>query len=195
MLPRRFALIRHIDYTGVSGLGVVAYGVAFSDGHVVLRWCSSFPATSVWNSLDDLLAIHGHGEGTSIQWIDTPLRDLEDLPETSRVGRRARRRAAARASSSAVGTPAPSGPPAGPATTPDAEPPDPPDPLDPPEPAGSPAPPEEKRVSTAAAVDDTEVRASRNGFTRPSDAALEAPVPRPRAPGRHRRTSRVEPSR
>ena len=34
MLPRRFALVRHVDYTGVSGIGVVAYGVQFGDGHV-----------------------------------------------------------------------------------------------------------------------------------------------------------------
>jgi hypothetical protein len=41
VLPRRFALIRHVDYTGVSGIGVVAYGVTFADGQVVLRWCSN----------------------------------------------------------------------------------------------------------------------------------------------------------
>lgn len=101
VLPRRFALVRHIDYTGVSGIGVVAYGIAFSDGHVALRWCSIHPATSLWESLEHMLAVHGHGEATSIQWIDAPLRDLEELPGTSGTGRRARRRAAVRASQSA----------------------------------------------------------------------------------------------
>jgi hypothetical protein len=90
VLPRRFALIRHIDYTGVSGVGVVAYGVAFADGQVVLRWCSTHPATSMWNSIDDMLAIHGHGEATSVEWIDAPYGDLEELPPT--VGTRGRRR-------------------------------------------------------------------------------------------------------
>ncbi len=89
MLPRRFALIRHVDYSGVSGIGVVAYGVAFADGHVVLRWCSSHPATSVWASIDDLLAVHGHGQATSIEWIDAPHGDLEGLPAPG-GGRRAR---------------------------------------------------------------------------------------------------------
>jgi hypothetical protein len=93
VLPRRFALVRQVDYTGVSGVGVVAFGMVFSDGHVVLRWCSSHPATSTWASLEDMLAIHGHGEAMSIQWIDAPARELEEVPGASRMGRRARRRA------------------------------------------------------------------------------------------------------
>lgn len=102
MLPRRFALMRHVDYTGVSGIGVVAYGVAFGDGHIALRWCSSNPATSVWGSMDDLLAVHGHGQATSVEWIDAPHGDLEDLP-TSGGGRRAR--PAAEAKPAAGGAP------------------------------------------------------------------------------------------
>lgn len=91
MLPRRFALVRHVDYTGVSGVGVVAYGVAFGDGHIALRWCSSHPATSIWTSMEDLLAVHGHGQATSVEWIDAPYGDLEDLPAPD-AGRRARSR-------------------------------------------------------------------------------------------------------
>jgi hypothetical protein len=71
LLPRRFALVRHVDYTGVSGIGVVAYGVQFGDGHVVLRWRSRHPSTISWASLDDLLTVHGHGDGTTVQWIDS----------------------------------------------------------------------------------------------------------------------------
>jgi hypothetical protein len=94
MLPRRFALVRQVDYTGVSGVGVVAFGIAFSDGHVVLRWCTAHPATSSWSSLDDMLAVHAHGEGTSIQWIDAPSTELADFPAAPGPGRRARREAA-----------------------------------------------------------------------------------------------------
>lgn len=89
MLPRRFALVRHVDYTGVSGVGVVAHGVAFADGHIALRWCSEHPATSIWGSMDDLLAVHGHGQATSVEWIDAPHGELEDLPARG-AGRRAR---------------------------------------------------------------------------------------------------------
>ncbi|MBB5786583.1 hypothetical protein [Jiangella mangrovi] len=91
MLPRRFALVRHVDYTGVSGVGVVAYGVVFADGHVALRWASTHPATSLWSSIDDLVAVHGHGEATSIEWLD-PATDPFAQPAASRgAGRRARR--------------------------------------------------------------------------------------------------------
>lgn len=91
MLPRRFALVRHVDYTGVSGVGVVAYGVVFADGHVALRWASTHPATSLWGSIDDLVAVHGHGEATSIEWLD-PVTDPFAAPAASRgAGRRARR--------------------------------------------------------------------------------------------------------
>jgi hypothetical protein len=65
-------------------VGVVAFGIAFSDGHVVLRWCSSHPATSTWGSLEDMLAVHGRGEATSIQWIDAPATELEDAPGVGR---------------------------------------------------------------------------------------------------------------
>lgn len=95
VFPRRFALVRHVDYTGVSGVGVVAYGVRFADGHVVLRWCTEHPATSMWDSLDDLVAVHGHGDGTSVQWIDQPDDKLQHVaeavqPHRPRRGRRAR---------------------------------------------------------------------------------------------------------
>jgi prepilin-type processing-associated H-X9-DG protein len=94
VLPRRFALVRQVDYTGVSGVGVVAFGIAFADGHVALRWCSTHPATSTWSSLDDMLAVHGPGQGASIQWIDAPSTELEDMTVAPGTGRRARRRAA-----------------------------------------------------------------------------------------------------
>lgn len=92
MVPRRFALVRRVDDTGVSGVCVVAFGIAFSDGHVVLRWCSAHPATSTWGSLDDMLAVHGNAD-TGIQWIDASSAELGDLAIASRQGRRARRRA------------------------------------------------------------------------------------------------------
>jgi hypothetical protein len=121
VLPRRFALVRHIDYTGVSGVGVVAYGVAFADGQIVLRWCSKHPATSMWTSVDDLLAVHGHGDTTTVEWIDAPHGDIEEVPSTSGSGRRGRRRAER--------TPEPAGQPAGPPSRspdPPTQPPEPP---------------------------------------------------------------------
>lgn len=124
--------MRHVDYTGVSGIGIVAYGVAFADGQIVLRWCSTHPATSLWSSIDDLLAVHGHGEATSIEWIDAPHGEMGDVPPPQRAGRRAKRRAEETeeepvGSNDAAPTPAPAAPEADtsehPAAAPAAEPP------------------------------------------------------------------------
>ena len=46
-------------------------GVVFSDGTVCLRWLTEYSSHSVWSSLEDMLAVHGHPEyGTEIEWID-----------------------------------------------------------------------------------------------------------------------------
>lgn len=67
---RRFVLVRYEDPSGVSGVGVVAEGTAFTDGTVALQWCGSAPAISIWPSTDAMLEVHGHGRRTVIQWID-----------------------------------------------------------------------------------------------------------------------------
>lgn len=69
--PLRFQLVRDEDETGISGLGVVAYGVLFSDGAVVTRWNSDVAQTCVWASLEELEAVHGHGGRTRVEWIDS----------------------------------------------------------------------------------------------------------------------------
>lgn len=68
---RRFELVRHADPSGVSGTGVVANGIQFTDGVVVLRWICSRPATSVWDNLDDLITVHGHNGRTVVRWLDS----------------------------------------------------------------------------------------------------------------------------
>jgi hypothetical protein len=69
--PRRFELVRHRDVSGVSGTGVVAEGIEWSDGTVALRWGGHYPTTTVWqDGIDALLAIHGHNGATVIRWLD-----------------------------------------------------------------------------------------------------------------------------
>lgn len=41
--PRRFLPERHVDVTGVSGVGPVAEGLEWSDGTVSLRWKGATP--------------------------------------------------------------------------------------------------------------------------------------------------------
>lgn len=68
--PRAFVLHRHEDETGVSGVGVVAEGVEFSDGTVALRWTSAWPTSVVFHEkgIESVLAVHGHGGKTTIEW-------------------------------------------------------------------------------------------------------------------------------
>jgi hypothetical protein len=71
---RRFKLVRHVDVSGVSGTGVVAEGVEWSDGSVALHWRGRWPTTTVYESggVDAVLAIHGHAGATQLTWDDGP---------------------------------------------------------------------------------------------------------------------------
>lgn len=49
-------------------------GVIWTDGTVTLRWLTACRSHSVWASLEDCLAIHGHPEyGTEIEFHDGPV--------------------------------------------------------------------------------------------------------------------------
>lgn len=51
-------------------------GVEFSDGTVAVRWMTERRSTSLWGSLEDLMAVHGHPEyGTVVNWLDEPNED------------------------------------------------------------------------------------------------------------------------
>ena len=68
--PQRFWLVRHCDASGVSGTGLVAEGVRFSSGKVVLNWLRPPGSLGIFMSLADLLAVHGHQGQTQIEWLD-----------------------------------------------------------------------------------------------------------------------------
>lgn len=61
-----FVLKRVEDETGVSGTGIIAEGVVFTDGTAVLRWVTKYKTTTVYNSIEDVENIHGHGGKTQI---------------------------------------------------------------------------------------------------------------------------------
>jgi hypothetical protein len=69
----RFHLHRREDESGVSGTGVVAEGVRFSDGRCVLRWLTAVSSIAIYDSIEDLIAIHGHKGKTILQWEETDL--------------------------------------------------------------------------------------------------------------------------
>lgn len=70
MSPRAFHLQRDDDETGVSGTGVVAEGVEFSDGTVALRWTSAWPTSVVFHErgMESVEHVHGHGGKTRVVW-------------------------------------------------------------------------------------------------------------------------------
>ena len=68
--PRLFELVRSRDVSGVTGTGVVADGVEWTDSTVTLRWKGDHPATAVWDSVESILAVHGHEGATVVRWLD-----------------------------------------------------------------------------------------------------------------------------
>lgn len=69
-IPRLFVLDRHVDVTGLSGTGVVAEGAQWSDKTASLRWLGAHPSTVAWASVDQIIAVHGHGGATELRWLD-----------------------------------------------------------------------------------------------------------------------------
>jgi hypothetical protein len=70
-VQRRFCLHREKDLSGISGTGIVAEGVEFTDGTVVIRWVAGdHRSTVVWDDIESVVFIHGHGGATQIVWID-----------------------------------------------------------------------------------------------------------------------------
>jgi len=67
---RSFVLYRREDASGVSGIGVVAEGAKFSDGSASLRWLTKYTSTAVYESMEVLEAIHGHGGKTVVIFED-----------------------------------------------------------------------------------------------------------------------------
>lgn len=66
---RTFTLQRDYDVSGVSGVGLVAEGVKFSDGKIALRWVTGdHHSTVVWDSIEAVEAVHGHGGTTRVIW-------------------------------------------------------------------------------------------------------------------------------
>ena len=80
-VPTRFHLVRFKDVNDVSGTGLVAEGVVFSDGQAVLKWLRPPYALGVYASIFELLAVHGHDGQTVIEWVDINLDLIRCKPE------------------------------------------------------------------------------------------------------------------
>lgn len=67
---RRFKVYRSEDVSGVSGTGVVAEGVEFSNGKVAVSWLGELTSIEIHDSIDNFVTIHGHCGKTSVVWVD-----------------------------------------------------------------------------------------------------------------------------
>lgn len=64
-----FIMEREEDVSGISGIGIVAEGIIFSDGTVVYRWLSDIATTNIAKCIDDVEKLHGHDGRTEIRII------------------------------------------------------------------------------------------------------------------------------
>ena len=68
-MARLFVLRRLVDATGISGTGIVAQGVLFANDKCALAWVTEWTSVAVYDSIDDVEAVHGHDGQTVIEWL------------------------------------------------------------------------------------------------------------------------------
>lgn len=64
-----FQLNRKVDESEISGTGIIAQGVVFDDGTVVMRWLTKRASTTFYQNIDDVRGIHGHDGSTVLEWV------------------------------------------------------------------------------------------------------------------------------
>lgn len=65
-----FRLVRDEDESGVSGTGHVADGVIWHDGTCTVHWRTQHTSTTVYKDFATVLAIHGHGGKTRVEFVE-----------------------------------------------------------------------------------------------------------------------------
>lgn len=69
---RLFKLVRNIDDSGVSGTGIVAEGVEFSNGTCAMSWLTAMHSVAIYPNVRQLEAIHGHNGHTRVEFDKEP---------------------------------------------------------------------------------------------------------------------------
>lgn len=67
-MVRTFKLIRNSDVSGISGTGLVAEGIVFSDGKIAMSWTSTYSSIEIHPNIETLMAIHGHNGKTILEF-------------------------------------------------------------------------------------------------------------------------------
>lgn len=64
-------LVRDVDVSGISGEGVVVWGIVWPDGRCAYRWNTDTATDQLADSIEHVQAIHGHNGATRVVWLDT----------------------------------------------------------------------------------------------------------------------------
>ena len=67
---RRFQLHRKEDISGISGVGVVAEGIEWTNGRVTVCWLGTYAIVSSADNIHIIEAVHGHHGATTVEWLD-----------------------------------------------------------------------------------------------------------------------------
>lgn len=78
---KSFYLYRTEDESGISGTGRVAQGFVADNGKATLFWLSEHPSVTVYDSVGEVQAIHGHNGKTELRFEPDYKRAFYELRE------------------------------------------------------------------------------------------------------------------
>lgn len=67
---RLFQLHRDEDSSGVSGTGIVAEGVEFTNRECVIHWLAKHSSMGFYNNIEHVVKIHGHDGRTRLVFVE-----------------------------------------------------------------------------------------------------------------------------
>jgi hypothetical protein len=67
---RLFQLHRDEDSSGVSGTGIVAEGIEFTNRECVIHWLAKKSSMGIYATIDDVVTVHGHDGRTRVVWVE-----------------------------------------------------------------------------------------------------------------------------
>lgn len=78
---KSFYLYRTEDESGISGTGRVAQGFVSDNGKAALFWLSAHPSVTVYDSVGEVQAIHGHSGKTELRYEPDFKRAFNEMKE------------------------------------------------------------------------------------------------------------------
>lgn len=67
---KQFYLNRKEDVSGVSGTGIIAQGVIFPSGKVVMEWATSYGSIAIYENINEIQVLHANKGKTELIYIN-----------------------------------------------------------------------------------------------------------------------------